>query len=67
MTESTDISKIKIEYQEYEIEEKYVRTSNLHCSISVIYTFLKIVYLFSCFKSNMVTGKIIKFGYMQLC
>lgn len=42
MMESTDILKIEIEYQEYEIKEKCVRTSNLHCNISVIYTFFLI-------------------------
>jgi hypothetical protein len=39
MTESIDLLKIEIEYQEYEIEEKYVRTGNLHCNIGIIYTF----------------------------
>jgi hypothetical protein len=39
MMESTDILKIEIEYQEYEIKEKFVRIGNLHCNISVIYTY----------------------------
>jgi hypothetical protein len=38
MTKNINISKIEIEYQEYEIEEKNVKTGNFHCNISVINT-----------------------------